>query len=121
MKWIRLTSETQFNDLLKRSADIPQVIFKYSGMCGLSDRIKERLENHPAPPNIDFYFLDIFSSRGLSNKIAATFAVHHESPQALLIQNGECVYEESHNAIRMEHILQQAGLEDPAPGVRGLQ
>ena len=120
MKWIRLTSEAQFNELLKRSAETPQLIFKYSSRCGLSDRIKERLENYPTTSAFVFYFLDILSFRGLSNKIAAAFAVHHESPQVLLIQNRECIYEESHNAIRMETILHEAGLEQNVPGVRGL-
>ncbi|MGB2703578.1 MAG: monothiol bacilliredoxin BrxC family protein, partial [Chitinophagaceae bacterium] len=31
--------------------------------------------------------------------------VHHESPQVLLIQNGECVFDESHLVIRMQDII----------------
>ncbi len=32
----------------------------------------------------------------------------HESPQVLLIRNGACVYDESHNGISMEEIVEQA-------------
>ncbi len=34
------------------------------------------------------------------------FSVEHESPQILLIKNGECVYDESHNAISMDEIVE---------------
>ena len=121
MKWIELTNETQLNDLMKRSANTPQMIFKYSSWCGISDRIKDRLEAYPSPSGIEFYFLDIIAHRGLSNKIAALLEIHHESPQVLLIRNAECVYDESHNSIRMEEILQRAGVNQLEMGIRGLQ
>ena len=33
--------------------------------------------------------------------------VDHESPQVLLIQNGSCVFTESHLVIRMEDLLEK--------------
>ncbi|MCC6185513.1 MAG: DUF2847 family protein, partial [Chitinophagaceae bacterium] len=32
---------------------------------------------------------------------------HHESPQVLLIRNGACTYEESHNGISMADLEEQ--------------
>ena len=107
MKWIPLTSETQLQDIVKRSATTPQLIFKYSSRCSLSDMVRDRLERKPAPADIDFYFLNLITYRSLSNKIAKDFHVHHESPQVLLIRNGVCVYEESHMGIRMDEIIAQ--------------
>ena len=69
---------------------------------------KSRLERGKQPENIDFYFLDLINHRALSNKLAEEFDVWHESPQVLLIKDGKCVYDESHSAIRMEDILEQA-------------
>jgi bacillithiol system protein YtxJ len=69
---------------------------------------KNRLERETPPENIAFYFLDLLKFRALSNKIAADFHVHHESPQVLVIKNGACVYEDSHNGINMEDIQDQA-------------
>ena len=60
------------------------------------------------PEGIDFYFLDLIQYRNLSNDIAERFAVYHESPQVLLIRQGECVYDQSHNGITMEDIAEQA-------------
>jgi bacillithiol system protein YtxJ len=107
MKWIPLTKEDQLNDIIEKSSERPQVIFKYSSRCSLSDMIKDRLERKNAPEGIDFYFLDIIAYRAISGKIATRFHVHHESPQVLLIRNGQCVYDESHAGIRMDEIVEQ--------------
>jgi bacillithiol system protein YtxJ len=48
--------------------------------------------------------------RSISSEIAEKFQVHHESPQVLLIKNGECVYDESHYGIMMDEIVEQAGV-----------
>lgn len=107
MKWLTLTTEAQLQDIVEKSLNQPQVIFKYSTRCSLSDMIKIRLEKKPAPPGIDFYFLDLIAHRALSDKIARQFQVFHESPQILVIKNGECVYEESHLGIQMDEIIAQ--------------
>lgn len=107
MKWIELTELEMLDEIIKKSAETPQLIFKYSSRCSLSDMIRERLERKSAPGGIDFYFLDLIRYRGISNHVAERFKVRHESPQVLLIKNGECVYEESHTAIRMDEIIAQ--------------
>jgi bacillithiol system protein YtxJ len=110
MNWIILTDEGQLNILKELSSQKPQLIFKHSTRCAASSMAKARLERSSQPDNIDFYFLDLVKYRQLSNKIAEMFAVSHESPQVLLIKNGECIYEESHGAIQMEEIIEQVEL-----------
>ena len=107
MKWIPLTSETQVQEIVEKSSSIPQVIFKYSSRCSISDMVKDKLERESAPILVEFYFLDLIAYRSLSDKVSRVFQVHHESPQILLIKNGECVYDESHWNIRMDIILSQ--------------
>jgi bacillithiol system protein YtxJ len=36
------------------------------------------------------------------------FGVNHESPQILIIKDGQCVFDESHLGIHMDDILEQA-------------
>jgi bacillithiol system protein YtxJ len=107
MNWITLTDEQQLDNLKELSRQKAQLIFKHSTRCAASSMAKSRLERSAQPDNIDFHFLDLVKYRQLSNKIADSFAVSHESPQVLLIKNGECIYEESHGGIRMEEILEQ--------------
>src|SRR5215469_1869043 len=99
MNWIALQTEAQLNDIKEKSTRRPQVIFKHSTRCSTSALVKGRLERAQKPEAIDFYYLDLLNHRPISNKIADTFSVDHESPQVLLIRDGECVYDESHLGI----------------------
>jgi bacillithiol system protein YtxJ len=107
MNWQILTTEQQLASIVQLSFTRPQVIFKHSTRCNISSTAKNRLEKSGAPEQIDFHFLDLLANRSLSNKIADDLNVHHESPQVLLLKNGECVYEESHLAIYMDDIVEQ--------------
>lgn len=105
MNWIPLTTEDQLILIKEKSFSIPQVIFKHSTRCSTSSMVLNRLERAEAPATIDFYYLDLLAHRNISNKIAEDFQVYHESPQVLLIRNGECVYDESHMAITMDELV----------------
>ena len=107
MNWITLTNEAQLEELVNRSYSAPQVIFKHSTRCSISNVAKNRLEKAQTPGDIDFYYLDLLNYRPVSNAIAETFAVDHESPQLLLIKDGKCVYNESHMGIDMEELKDQ--------------
>ena len=108
MNWIQITTIAQLDEIKAKSNTKPQLVFKHSFRCSISSMTKNRLERSQQPNNIDFYFLDLINYRTISNKISEDFNVWHESPQILLIKNGECVYDESHTAIRMEDIVEHA-------------
>lgn len=110
MQWIQLTDENQLNNIITRSREKSQVIFKHSTRCGISSVAFKRLEKMETQQNVDFYFLDLVAHRNISNKIAEIFNIHHESPQVLVIKGGECVYDESHLGIMAQDILKQAAL-----------
>lgn len=61
------------------------------------------------PENMPLYFLDLIQHRELSNQIAQLFHVHHESPQLLLIKDGECVLDQSHSDISVDETLSVIG------------
>lgn len=108
MNWIALKTENQLEEIRQKSAERPQVIFKHSTRCSTSALVKGRLERGQQPWDIDFYYLDLISHRSISNKIAESFRVRHESPQILIIRNGECIYDESHLGISMDEIMEKA-------------
>jgi bacillithiol system protein YtxJ len=111
MHWIPLEYPEQLQDIKNRSEKRPQLLFKHSTRCSISVMAKSRLDRGPSSDQIDYYYLDLLQFRPISNQIAELFQVHHESPQVLLIKNGQCVYEETHNGITAEEILEQAGLQ----------
>lgn len=108
MPWIPLHSEEQLSTIREKSADKTQVIFKHSTRCSVSSMVLSRLEKAGLSEHIDFYFLDLIAHRNVSNLVAENFQVWHESPQVLVIKNGECVYDESHMGIQMHEILAEA-------------
>lgn len=104
MDWKELREESDLEEVVRSSESKPQVIFKHSTRCSISSVAKGRLERSKVPPGADFYYLDLINYRNISNKIAQEFNVHHESPQILVIKNGECIYDESHMGINMGDI-----------------
>ncbi len=108
MTWNELTEESQIAEIKKLSVVQPVLIFKHSTRCSISTMARSRLERAIAPESVAFYYLDLIRYRSISNLLAETFGVHHESPQILLIRNGACVYDESHNGISMDEIREQA-------------
>lgn len=104
MNWIDLKSPQQLEEIKQKSQEKPQVIFKHSTRCSISSMAKGRLERSEAPREADFYYLDLIAYRSLSAKVADEFKVHHESPQILVIRNGECIFDESHYGINMDEI-----------------
>ena len=108
MNWIPLQNETQLEEIQERSAGRPQLIFKHSTRCSTSAVVKGRLERAEKPEAIDFYYLDLINYRPVSNKVADLFRIDHESPQVLLIRDGQCIYDESHMGITMADIVDAA-------------
>ena len=105
MHWIHMNEEEQLKQIVSKSQLRPQVIFKHSTRCSISAVALQRLQKSDQPSDIDFYFLDILTNRSLSNKVAEVFKIQHESPQVLVIKDGDCVYEESHMGISMSEII----------------
>lgn len=104
MKWIDLTDDTQLATIAAESKEQPVVIFKHSTRCSISSMAKNRLDREADVPGMQFYYLDLIRHRALSNAVAELYQVVHESPQVLLIRNGECIYDESHNGISLAEI-----------------
>jgi bacillithiol system protein YtxJ len=108
MNWIPLQTESQLEDIKAKSANRHQLIFKHSTRCSTSAVVKGRLERAEKPEAIDFYYLDLINNRPMSNKVADLFQIDHESPQVLLIRDGQCIYDESHMGITMADIVDAA-------------
>lgn len=106
INWIPVESEQQLNSIAERSNTVPCLIFKHSTTCSISAMAKQRLERqwNFDPQEIEPYYLDLLRFRPVSRAIAEKFQVHHESPQVLLIHNGDCVYDASHLDITVSEL-----------------
>ena len=104
MNWLPLTTIAQLDGIQEESRLHPVVIFKHSTTCSISAMAKNRLEREAEPDGVPVYYLDLLAYRPISNAIAQQYGIKHESPQILIIHNGSCVYDESHNGVRMDEL-----------------
>jgi|JI91814CRNA_FD_contig_71_167574_length_548_multi_2_in_0_out_0_1 bacillithiol system protein YtxJ len=110
LSWIALTDEAQLFTIIERSQQTPCLIFKHSTRCSISSVAKLRLETRWdfASSEMEAYYLDLIQYRTISNAIAARFEVYHQSPQVLVIKNGECIFDASHLDISVERLHSEA-------------
>ena len=104
ISWINLDSLSVLEDAVKASYKNEIIIFKHSTSCSISHMAKLRLESDWDMKDITPYYLDLKTYRSLSQEVSEKFKVHHESPQILLIKNGECVYDASHFDITVDEL-----------------
>jgi bacillithiol system protein YtxJ len=106
MEWKNITDPSQISDIKTQVGY--SLIFKHSTRCSVSMMAKKRFELdwEIIPEDTNLYFLDLISHRAISAQIAETFQVHHESPQILLIKNGDCVLDASHSDISADEVAE---------------
>jgi bacillithiol system protein YtxJ len=104
--WTSLESTNQI-DAIKHQPGY-SLIFKHSTRCSISMMAKRRFELdwEKLPTDMPLYFLDLIKHRDISSQVAQDFHVHHESPQMLLIKDGECVLDLSHGEISVDEALE---------------
>jgi bacillithiol system protein YtxJ len=99
-----LSDRSDFDALLERSKDHPVALFKHSIACPISAQGQKQfvgLEGDGAPP---LYAVVVQYARDLSAHIAETLDVRHETPQAIVIKDGEAVYHASHYDISTDDL-----------------
>ena len=107
--WIPISSEQQVLDIVEKSIQKPQIIFKDSVSCGISAYAKERLanENSFLEYIADFNYLDLLAHRYVSNYITSKLNVIHQSPQIIVLKDQEVVFRTSHHSINAQKIAEE--------------
>jgi len=109
MNWTALNSERQIEEIKNESKSQPVLIFKHSTRCAVSSMALTRLErnwNAEKLTPLKTYYLDLLSYRNISQRIAESFGVEHESPQVLILKEGNPIFVRSHLAISFDEIKQ---------------
>jgi bacillithiol system protein YtxJ len=105
MEWISLETADQLDNIKQKQGY--SLIFKHSTRCSISMMAKRRFELdwNNLPADMPLYFLDLIKHRDLSAKIAQDYSIYHESPQMLLIKDGECILDQSHGSISVDEAM----------------
>lgn len=100
LSWVAFEHMDQLEMIIQESWQKPVLIFKHSTRCIISKTALSNFENEfNFEDKITLYFLDLLKYRTISNEVAETFMLTHQSPQILLIKNGIFIYNASHESI----------------------
>lgn len=107
LPWKSLDKMQQLDEIEEKSQNQLVVVFKHSTRCPISRMALSMFQrdfNREWDEEVEVYVLDLLRYRSLSDEVAARFQVWHESPQLLLIKNGEPVFHSSHATISAAQI-----------------
>ncbi|SDZ28778.1 bacillithiol system protein YtxJ [Evansella caseinilytica] len=94
----KILHSEEFQQILRNEEKF--ILLKNSTACPISDEaLKETEKFAGEKPDAPVYYLNVQESRELSNEIAETFQVKHESPQALLFASGGVAWNASHRNV----------------------
>lgn len=108
MEWQIIQTEAEIQPLIEMSNRHPVLFFKHSTRCSISNTAKSRLEKlwpQLSTHSILAVYIDVLTNRASSALLSSIASVEHESPQAILFHNGQCVYHQSHLGIDVEEML----------------
>lgn len=106
INWTLFKHPTQLEEIIELSKSKPCLIYKHSTRCSISSMAKYRLEGSWDFKEDDFhtFYLDVINDRSLSQLVAQTFGIRHESPQLLAIKEGQCIHNSSHLDITVREL-----------------
>ncbi len=111
----RLANAEQLDDVLTAPLAL---IYKHSTRCPIAaaalQEMRQLLEDRPGAP---VWMVDVNTQRTLSREIADQTGVTHESPQAILLSNGDVFYDVSHFEIKADDLARE--LDAAEEGARG--
>jgi bacillithiol system protein YtxJ len=91
-RFTQIADKDALEHLIERSHDAPVVLFKHSSTCPISSAAYKQMSNVAG----DVSLVVVQQARDVSSEIASRTGIRHESPQAIVLRNGEAVWTASH-------------------------
>ncbi len=104
--WRVLSSKSQLEEIREQSKTTPVAIFKHSTRCGISRMVFRQFESNYSlkDEQLKLYYLDLLNYRQISDEVGFKFQVVHQSPQLIVIKNGNTVAHASHHSIQAHEL-----------------
>jgi bacillithiol system protein YtxJ len=99
-----LSSEADWADAQAASEERPVLVFKHSSACPVSAKADGELKSLAEDGSLPVYKLVVQESRALSDEIAESLGVRHETPQAIVLDDGAPVFDASHFDVTAEAV-----------------
>jgi len=99
-----LSSTADWEDARAASEKQPVLVFKHSSACPVSAKANGELQSLAEDGALPIYKLVVQESRALSDEIAERLGVRHETPQAIVLDDQQSVFDASHFDVTAEAI-----------------
>jgi bacillithiol system protein YtxJ len=106
MKLKALVDIAALDAAIAESNTRPVLLFKHSRHCGISHEALDELNAHltETAAEASYNLITVQSHRQVSDEAASRLGVRHETPQAILLRDGQPVWKASHFRITAEAI-----------------
>ncbi|WP_263786542.1 bacillithiol system redox-active protein YtxJ [Salinibacter grassmerensis] len=91
-----LSSDANWAEAQSASEDQPVLVFKHSSACPVSAKAEKQLQSLAEEGSLHVYKLVVQESRALSDEIEEALDIRHETPQAIVLDDGTPVFDASH-------------------------
>jgi bacillithiol system protein YtxJ len=100
--FVKVTDIPAFDELANRSKERPVVIFKHSLTCPISAAAYEQMAEFDG----EVALVEVQRARDVSNEIEHRLGLAHESPQAIVLRNGQVVWNASHFKVTADAVAE---------------
>lgn len=107
MALTQLTSVEQLNEFVAQPGK--KLLFKHSTTCPISAKAHEEFQAYVSEFDPSAAIVHVIEDRPVSNQVAESFEVKHESPQIFLLEDGKVVWNTSHWKITKDSIKEAFG------------
>jgi bacillithiol system protein YtxJ len=94
--FIELSDVESLDDFLARSNGDPVIIFKHSDSCGISARAYTQMSGLDRPVGL----VTVQTARAVSDELEKRMGLAHETPQVMIVHNGQVAWTASHGYIK---------------------
>lgn len=108
-----LKSQSDWEAARAASEEAPVLLFKHSSACPVSARALDEMATLATETNLPAYKVVVQDARPVSNAIEAALDVRHETPQAILLRDGQPIFHTSHFDVTAETLRDEL----PTPSV----
>ena len=91
-RFVKVTDTKSLDELADRSKERPVVIFKHSLTCPISAAAYDQMAEFDG----EVALVEVQRARDLSGEIENRLGVTHESPQVIILRNGQVAWNASH-------------------------
>lgn len=98
----KITSREALDELVARSNKEPVALFKHSTTCPISASAYREMADFPG----EVALIEVQRARDLSAEVGARTGIEHESPQVIILRNGNAVWHASHWGITSQALEQ---------------